>query len=160
MYLAHLSYISLSCWSLGCQTLRRLSTCRKLPKCGQLVHMLRKVLEVPPNVQWFNMDILRMLLAMATIVSLAYMLTSTATQPLTIRGHAMVRINKSDRHRFSQWAAIVTCGLWVWPYGGRLIMWVWIPHTKRWYAKQGEIHYSVCLVMLIQYLFTRIRDER
>ena len=54
------------------------------------------------------------------------MFTSIATQPSMIRRDAMARIEESDRRRFSQWAAIVACGFWVWSRGGLLIMWVWI----------------------------------
>ena len=36
-------------------TLHRLGTCRELPKCGQLVHVLRKG-EVPLKVRCFNVD--------------------------------------------------------------------------------------------------------
>ena len=41
--------------SLGCQTLRRLGTCRVLSKCGQLMLVLRQVRgEVPLKVRCFN----------------------------------------------------------------------------------------------------------
>ena len=131
--------------SLGYQTFHRLGACRVLPKCGQLVPVLRQVRAWGTSeVQCFEMDFSRMLLAMAMMVSSAYAHTYChVTSPKVHRCHNGCPLGGTSSVVYSD-----TC--YSIPTDRRQLgSGMWIPHDKHWYAKRGEVHYCVSLVTIM-----------
>ena len=124
--------------SLGYQILRRFVVCQVLPKCGQLVPMLRQV-HVWGTSECPVFQHGRMLLAMTVMVSLANAHVHcypTIDNPWEYYGAFSRKWPTPFLLLGSHWGIY---DLWVWS-----CMWVWIPQIKS--MKWGEVHYCVPLM--------------